>query len=46
MINQDLLTKDEIIWINSYHQDVYEKVFPLLRTDRAKIWLRKETLPL
>jgi Xaa-Pro aminopeptidase len=46
MIVKELLTKEEIEWINFYHEEVANKIFPLLRTELAKKWLRKETLPI
>ncbi|MBO6157847.1 MAG: aminopeptidase P family protein [Firmicutes bacterium] len=35
-IVKEMLTQEEIDWINAYHQDVYEKVSPLLDEDHKK----------
>jgi len=41
----DLLTKDEIGWLNEYHRRVYRTLSPLLSGETLE-WLRKKTLPL
>lgn len=41
----ELLTKDEIAWLNEYHRRVYRTLSPLL-SGEALEWLRKNTLPL
>lgn len=41
-INKDMLTKEEIEWLNSYHRDVYTKLSPYLN-EEEKQWLEKET---
>eukprot|EP00595_Chromulina_sp_UTEXLB2642_P002670 CAMPEP_0196763400 /NCGR_PEP_ID=MMETSP1095-20130614/4019_1 /TAXON_ID=96789 ORGANISM="Chromulina nebulosa, Strain UTEXLB2642" /NCGR_SAMPLE_ID=MMETSP1095 /ASSEMBLY_ACC=CAM_ASM_000446 /LENGTH=530 /DNA_ID=CAMNT_0042116515 /DNA_START=275 /DNA_END=1863 /DNA_ORIENTATION=+ len=41
LIKTDLLTNQEIKWLNDYHTQVYDKVYPLLKTDRARIWLKE-----
>lgn len=41
-IVKELLTKEEIEWLNTYHQTVYEKLSPSL-TEEEKVWLRKAT---
>lgn len=41
-INKDMLTKEEVKWLNNYHKDVYEKLSPYLN-DEEKKWLKKET---
>jgi len=43
---KELLSVEEISWINRYHEDVYQHVFPLLQTDRARQYLTEATLPL
>ena len=40
MIANDMLTRDEVNWINNYHKMVYKKLSPLLNT-REKKWLRE-----
>ncbi len=46
MIDKTLLTKEEVTWLNDYHHQVYEKILPLLKTDRARQWLSKATQPI
>lgn len=41
-INKDMLTDDEIDWLNSYHKKVYEKLSPHLE-DEVKEWLKEAT---
>lgn len=43
LIDKDLLTRKEIEWINRYHKEVYNKVFPLLQSDMARLWLTEAT---
>ena len=40
MIANEMLTRDEVNWINNYHKMVYKKLSPLLNT-REKKWLRE-----
>ena len=42
---KDLLTKDELEWLNAYNERVYLTLSPLLPTPVAE-WLRGKTLPL
>jgi len=47
LIDVDLLEVSEKAWVNSYHQEVFDKVSPLLANDaRALGWLKRETRPL
>lgn len=47
LIDVSLLEASEKAWVNSYHQEVFEKVSPLLVYDtRALEWLKRETSPL
>lgn len=41
-----LMSREEIEWLNEYHAQVLRKVMPLLRTERARDWLRRATKPL
>lgn len=41
-IDKDMLTAEEISWLNDYHKAVYEKISPLLNEDE-KAWLKKAT---
>lgn len=45
LIDRSLLTKDEIIWINNYHSEVFEKLSPLL-DEEEKMWLKEKTEPI
>lgn len=42
LIDISLLDNREIDWLNSYHNEVYEKLSPHL-TSAEKIWLKKQT---
>lgn len=47
LINVDLLEASEKAWVNSYHQEVFHKLFQSLADDpRALEWLKRETSPL
>ena len=42
LINVDLMTKQELDWLDSYHEEVYAKVGPLLEASSAAMrWLEK-----
>jgi Xaa-Pro aminopeptidase len=45
LIVKQLLTKEEIAWVNAYHAKVWEKIGPQLEGD-AKAWLESATKPL
>ena len=42
LINKNLLNKDEIIWVNGYHDDVYSNLKEFL-TNEEKKWLKSKT---
>ena len=44
-ILKEMMTSDEIGWLNGYHRMVYEKLAPYL-SDEENDWLRNKTLPL
>ena len=46
MIDVDLLNAEEIEWVNRYHQQVREKLTPLLKNTDAFPYLLRETEPL
>jgi len=47
LIDVSLLSVEERAWVDTYHQEVWEKVSPLLEGDgRAKAWLHRECAPL
>lgn len=41
-VDVDLLSKEEITWLNNYHEEVYEKLSPYLN-EEEKQWLKEET---
>lgn len=41
-INKEMLTKEEIGWLNSYHEMVYSKLSPLLSAEE-QAWLKEKT---
>ncbi|MEM9469409.1 MAG: aminopeptidase P family protein [Pseudomonadota bacterium] len=45
LIDTSLLSEEEVQWINSYHEKVYEKISPLL-DDEHQEWLRESTAQL
>ena len=45
LININILSFDEIIWLNNYHRKVYEKLKDKLNV-REKKWLQKVTQPI
>ena len=45
LVVKQVLTKEEIAWVNSYHAQVWEKIGPQLDGD-AKTWLEAATKPL
>jgi len=44
-IVREMMTADEITWLNDYHQKVYRKLSPFL-SDEEKEWLKNKTTPL
>ena len=44
-IVRELLTDEELAWLNGYHQLVYDRLSPLLDADE-QAWLREATRPL
>ncbi len=45
LIDRKMLTNDELVWINSYHKKVYNKLNKFLNP-KEKIWLKAVTKPL
>lgn len=43
-LDLELMTDDELQWLNDYHQTVYQQVAPLV-SERAKNWLEQKTQP-
>lgn len=44
-IDANLLTEKEKVWLNDYHQTVYQKLSPHL-TSKEQIWLARQTTPI
>ncbi|MCD8287531.1 MAG: aminopeptidase P family protein, partial [Porphyromonadaceae bacterium] len=44
-IDKNLLTSEEVAWLDAYHRMVYDRVSPLL-DETHKAWLRNATAPL
>ncbi len=42
LIDQSMLTQQELNWLNNYHQEVYDKLAPMLTADE-QAWLRNKT---
>lgn len=45
-IKLDMLTPDEVSWLNSYHKRVEEAIMPLLTDETVKNWLQNACQPL
>jgi len=45
LININLLTQEEILWLNNYHARVYERLIPALSEDERE-WLSRKCKPL
>lgn len=45
LIDTDLMTREEIDWVNNYHKKVYARLSPYLNDDETK-WLAEKTAPL
>lgn len=41
-LDKELMTKDEVNWLNSYHNNVYKKLVQYLTEDEGK-WLKEKT---
>ena len=47
LINTDMMTKDELDWLDRYHEEVFAKVSPLLEEGSPAIeWLKKSCEPI
>ena len=42
-IIKEMMTSEEIAWLNEYHKTVYEKLFPYL-SEEEKVWLKGKTI--
>lgn len=45
LIDTDLMTPEEIEWVNNYHERVYQRLSPYLN-EEEKTWLREKTTPI
>jgi len=45
MVDRELLCQKEINYLNTYHQQVYERLSPVLDPQVAA-WLKKKTAPI
>ena len=43
LIQTDLLTQEEMDWINQYHQRVYNAIAPHLTNEKELMWLKNVT---
>ncbi|EME30134.1 X-Pro dipeptidase [Galdieria sulphuraria] len=46
LIDLNLLTDEELAWINRYHEECWNKVSPHLKDEKAFKWLQEKTCPL
>jgi len=46
LFDLDMMTDDEIAWVNGYHATVRERLLPALSSDAARQWLEAATEPL
>lgn len=45
LFETEIMTDDEITWLNNYHQEVYNRISPRLNSEE-KAWLKAKTSPL
>ena len=43
LIKNEIMTKEDIKWVNDYHKEVWNKVSPLLQGKEAYNWLKFAT---
>jgi Xaa-Pro aminopeptidase len=43
LIKVELLMDEELQWLNDYHVQVRDKVMPLIKNERTKLWLIENT---
>ena len=43
LVEPELLDKDEIAWLNDYHENVRRLISPHLETDKERQWLKRAT---
>ena len=45
MLETTIMTKEEIMWLDEYHQEVYKQILPLMKTQEERDWLKQATEP-
>ena len=45
LLDVQIMTQDEIGWLDGYHREVYKNILPLMKTQYEKDWLKKATDP-
>ncbi len=43
LIDENLLTQDELNWVNEYHRRVWEEISPRIQDQKIKEWLQVQT---
>lgn len=46
LILTDLLTREELDWLNAYHATTRDKLLPLIEDEKARAWLQRATAAL
>ena len=46
LLDLNIMTNDEISWLNKYHQNVYKNILSYMKTEYEKNWLKKATDPI
>lgn len=46
LILPELMTREELDWLNAYHAEVAEKLMPLVESEETRAWLRQATAPI
>jgi Xaa-Pro aminopeptidase len=46
LILSHLLTREELLWLDTYHAETREKLMPLIEDAEVKSWLKAATAPL
>jgi Xaa-Pro aminopeptidase len=46
LVVADLLTDDELRWLNDYHAETRDKLLPLIADADVATWLKRATAPL
>lgn len=45
LLDVSIMTKEEIAWLDAYHQEVYKNILPFMKTEHEQKWLKKVTDP-